>query len=114
MTKKELKQWIEKLIQEKKLYRFYKSRDWIELREKVLVDAHYECIKCKEKGRISKATEVHHVQWVKKHPELALSRTYTYKGETLQNLLPLCHDCHDEEHERSAFKKKKQFNEERW
>lgn len=114
MTQKELKQWIERLIQEGKLYRFYKSKEWIELKTEVLVNAHYECEKCKAKGRISRATEVHHVQWVKKYPELALSKTYVYKGKVYKNLLPLCHACHDAEHERFAFKKKKQFNVERW
>lgn len=114
MTKKELKLWIEKLIQEDKLYKFYKCKEWLELKESVLTEAHNECAKCKERGRISLAVEVHHVQWVRKHPELALSRTYTYKGVTYRNLIPLCHSCHDEEHERFGFVAKKQFNEERW
>ena len=114
MTQKELKKWIEQLIQEDKLYRFYKCKEWIKLKEEILADAHYECLKCKSKGRISRAVEVHHVQWIRKHPELALSRTYTYKGQTYPNLLPLCHSCHDEEHERFGFKKKKPFNEELW
>ena len=114
MTKKELKLWIEDLVQENKLYKFYKSKEWLELKEAVLTDAHYECAKCRAKGRISKAVEVHHVQWVKKHPDLALSRTYTYKGQTYQNLLPLCHSCHDEEHDRFGHEKKEQFNQERW
>ena len=114
MTRTELKKWIEELIREDKLYKFYKSPEWLKLKEEVLKEAHNECAKCKAKGIISRAEEVHHVQWVKKHPELALSRTYEYKGQTYQNLLPLCHSCHDEEHERFGHEKKKQFNEERW
>lgn len=114
MTQKELNQWITNLIQEDKLYKFYKSKEWIKLRDEILSRSHYECAKCKEKGKISRAVTVHHVQYVKKHPELALSRTYTYNGEEYLNLLPLCHDCHDEEHKRMKFKQKKQFNEERW
>ena len=114
MTGKELKIWIKELIRQGRLYKFYKSTEWLKLKAAVLSDAHNECVKCRAKGKISKAVEVHHVQWVKKHPELALSRTYTYKGQTYQNLLPLCHDCHDEEHERFGHEKKKQFNEERW
>ena len=114
MTKKELKKWIEELIREDKLYQFYKSKEWQQLKADVLAAAHNECVKCKAKGKISRATQVHHVQWVKRHPELALSRTYTYKGKIYPNLLPLCHKCHDEEHERFGNEKKKQFNEERW
>lgn len=68
MTKKELKKWIEELIREDKLYRFYKSKEWKQLKEDVLAAAHNECVKCKAKGKISKATQVHHVQWVKRHP----------------------------------------------
>lgn len=114
VTKKKLKQWIEELIQSGELYKFYKSKQWQQLKAEVLKEAHGECVKCKAKGKVSLAVEVHHVQWVKKHPELALSRTYTYNGKTYQNLLPLCHSCHDEEHERFEYKKQKQFNEERW
>lgn len=114
MTQKELKVWIEKLIQEDKLYKFYKCREWLDLKESILTAAHSECVKCKERGRISTAVEVHHVQWVRKHPELALSRTYTYNGKTYQNLLPLCHSCHDAEHNRFGHEKKEQFNRERW
>lgn len=107
-------QWIQKLIEENKLYRFYKSKEWIELKEQILKEAHYECEWCKMKGKISKAVTVHHVQFVKKHPELALSRYYTYKGILYKNLIPLCHDCHDKAHERMKYKKKQQVNEERW
>lgn len=114
MDKKELRQWIEKLIEENKLYKFYKSKPWIEKKEKVLKEFHNECMWCKEKGKISKAEEVHHVQYVKKHPELALDEFYTYQGKQYRNLIPLCHDCHDKAHERMGYKKKKQFNEERW
>lgn len=114
MTGQELKKWIRKLEKEGKLYKFYKCKEWMELKASVLRDAHYECSKCKEKGKISRAEEVHHVQWVKRYPELALSRTYQHKGKTYQNLLPLCHSCHDKEHERFGYKKNQQFNEERW
>lgn len=106
---------IQQLIKEGKLYRFYKSKEWIELREKILKENHYECVWCKEKGKISKAEQVHHVQYVKKHPELALSEYYTYKGKQYRNLIPLCHDCHDKAHGRMRHKPKtKQINEERW
>lgn len=114
MNKKELRQWIEKLIEENKLYKFYKSRLWIEKKEKVLKEFHNECMWCKERGKISKAEEVHHMQYVKKYPELALEEFYTYQGKLYRNLIPLCHDCHDRAHERMKYKKREQFNEERW
>ena len=90
-------QEIKKLIEENKLYRFYKSKEWIALKNNVLDKFHHECQWCKEKGKVSRAETVHHVQYVKTHPEL-----------------PLCHDCHDRAHERMKYRKVKQVNEERW
>lgn len=114
MGKEELVEWIRKLTEEDKLYKFYKSKEWINLKRKVLKASHNECAWCREKGKISRAEEVHHVQFVRKHPELALSEYYTYKGEQHKNLIPLCHDCHDKAHERMGYKTKKRINEERW
>lgn len=112
--KKELATWIRGLIQENKLYQFYKSKEWIELREKILRQNHYECEWCREKGKIRKAEEVHHVQYVRKHPESALDEYYTFNGVQRKNLLALCHDCHDKAHGRMGHQERKQFNEERW
>ena len=114
MDSRELKRWIEQLIDEDKLYKFYKSKLWIRKKEEVLDKFHHECLWCKESGRISIAVEVHHIQFVKKYPELALNEFYTYKGHRYRNLVPLCHDCHDRAHERMKYRKHKQFNEERW
>ena len=40
----------------------------------------YECQHCKARGFHKAARSVHHVQWVRRHPRLALSRTYTAEG----------------------------------
>lgn len=114
MEKEKLSNWIKQLIRDDKLYQFYKSKEWKKLKEQVLQEAHYECEWCKKKGKITRAVEVHHVQLVRKHPELALSKYYTFKGQQYKNLIPLCHDCHDKAHERMKYKKREQFNEERW
>lgn len=108
------KQEIEKLIEENKLYRFYKSKEWVILKNKVLDEFHHECQWCKEKGKVSRAETVHHVQYVKTHPELALCEFYEYRGKQYRNLIPLCHDCHDRAHERMKYRKVEQVNEERW
>ena len=106
---------IKDLIKQGELYKFYKSKAWKELKERILKENHHECKWCKESGRINRAVTVHHVQFVKKHPELALSRTYTYNGKTYDNLIPLCHDCHDKAHDRMKYKPKaKPLTEERW
>lgn len=44
---------IRELIAENKLYRFYKSREWQQLRDRILREHHYECAWCKEKGKWS-------------------------------------------------------------
>lgn len=108
-------QWIRQLIKENKLWKFYKTPQWLDLRRQILEENHNECEWCRAAGRISRATDVHHIQFVKRHPELALSRTYTFRGREHKNLVALCHECHDKAHERMAYKKpEKQFNEERW
>lgn len=106
---------IKELIQEGKEYRFYKSKEWRSLRDKILKENYNECAWCKEQGKIAIAETVHHVQYVKKYPELAMSEFYTYKGKQYRNLVPLCHECHDKAHGRIQYKPKtKQINEERW
>ena len=115
------------------LWRFYKTQDWIKLKKQILDENHYECRECKKHGILTRydvdkngnrklISTVHHVQFVRKHPELALSRTYIYKGKTYDNLIPVCKSCHNKLHpeknknrnnknscEENSFK-----NEERW
>lgn len=129
MDKITLKKWIEELIAKKELWRFYKSKEWITLREQVLEDNHYECAICKSHGKITRydidaqgnkklITTVHHNQFVRKHPELALSRTYTFKGKEYVNLIPVCKACHNKLHPEKNKNKQgasEHFvNEERW
>lgn len=130
MKQDELKKWIEELIQQGKLWKFYKSKDWIKVKEEVLKENHYECAECKKQGKITRydvdadgnkklISTVHHVQFVRKHPALALSKTYTYNGKTYENLIPVCKACHNKLHPEKRKRKKckdesKYVNEERW
>ncbi len=118
MAPDELEKWIRQLIAEDKLNKFYKCREWRQLSESVMKENNYECQYCKKRGFHTPARSVHHVQWVRKHPRLALSRTYEYNGVTYSNLIPLCEDCHNKEHDKgSRWKKRNEdkfVNEERW
>ncbi|MBD5536886.1 MAG: HNH endonuclease [Lachnospiraceae bacterium] len=118
MTPDELERWINELIAENKLDKFYKCREWRQLSEAVMKENNYECQYCKKRGLHTAARSVHHVQWVRRHPRLALSRTYSYRGVTYSNLIPLCEDCHNKEHNKGrglTQKNKNSFmNEERW
>lgn len=118
MTEEQLETWILQLIKENKLEKFYKWSEWRKLAEQIKKENNYECQLCKKRGLHTPARSVHHVQWVRKHPRLAMSRTYTYGGKEYQNLIPLCESCHNEQHPGKRVKrenKKEHFtNEERW
>lgn len=105
---------ILELIQEGKLYKFYKSKEWQQVKKEILKEARYKCEWCKAEGRLRTAEEVHHIQFVKKYPHLALEKEFTYKGKRYRNLVALCHDCHDKAHGRMKYKRKEELTEEKW
>lgn len=86
---------------------FYKSTIWINKRKDILKRDHFECQRCKAKGRFSKAECVHHIKHLKNRPDLALED---------KNLLSLCNVCHNEVHpEKLHHSDKHKFkNQERW
>lgn len=104
MNNADLGAWIRELIKQNRIYAFYHSREWEALRAEVFRDAHYECQRCIERGLYTRATMVHHINEVRKCPELALSKFFvdSQTGETKQNLIALCHACHEKEHDRSS------------
>ena len=106
--------WISKLIAEDRLEEFYNSKYWRRLRKEVLEEYKQECQDCKAKGFYKKADTVHHQQYVRKHPRLALSKTYIFQGKEYINLVPLCHNCHEARHGYRQKEKKKPLTEERW
>lgn len=114
MNKIELKKWIIELLSQGKIDLFYKSKHWRKLRKEVLKEQKEECQECLKIGKITKANTVHHIQFVDKHPELALSKFYTYKGKQYRNLISVCSDCHNKLHPDKHSNKKKIVNEERW
>ena len=119
MNTNELVKWINELIEKNELAKFYMSKEFRYLKKEIMELDHFECQECKKKGIITKATTVHHVQFVRKHPELALSRYYTYKGKQYRNLVSVCPSCHNKLHpeKRKGFnqsKKEKFSNEEKW
>lgn len=129
MDQKEVAAWIEGLIERGELWRFYKSKQWKKLKRQVLEDNHYECEVCKKAGRVKRfdrtkdgelrlLSTVHHVQHVRDHPELALSRIYKSGDREYINLIPVCKACHNALHPEKNAKKEskteKYMNIERW
>ena len=80
------------------IHLFYNWGKWKALRKKVLDIDKHECTLCRKRGKYTPAATVHHVNYVKKHPELALEIWYDWKGERKRNLISLCHDCHEAVH----------------
>lgn len=108
--------------------KFYKSAKWLHKREQILKRDHYECQICRERirnadesgtelpvqdRRIRRAVIVHHLRHLKDFPELALDD---------DNLISVCHECHDRLHERDAdtlnafrrLEKPKPITDEKW
>jgi len=125
-----IEKYIEDLIKRDELWRFYKTPEWKTLKKQVLMDNHYECRICRSRGVITRYDEgqdgsrrllstVHHINEVRKRPDLALTRYYIdHEGVSHENLIPVCKNCHNDIHHRTlhgAWKKKQGFkNTERW
>lgn len=102
---------------------FYNSKPWKKKRLKILDRDHHECQDCikrikdanekgilldREDAHIRRGTEVHHLQELKEHPELAL---------TDSNLITLCTVCHNIRHGRQTHiipKKSVKITKEMW
>lgn len=90
---------------------FYQSTEWRQLRLKALERDHYECLWCKNEGRVTTShLEVDHIKELEYYPELALD---------IDNLRTLCKYHHNMRHERFQFrswkaKEPKAYREDEW
>jgi len=103
VTDNEIANWIRSLIKYNNAKAFYKSQLWKTLRLEVLEEQKNECQLCKAKGLYSEAVTVHHIKFLRQHPELALTKS---------NLMAVCEECHYNIHHRNETKE--QLNIERW
>lgn len=113
----EVGQWINVLIQQDNIVGFYENKLWRRLRREVLRADKYECQICKGKGYYTKANHVHHINYVRKHPELALETHYKDNdGNIKRNLISVCKNCHETvcHPERLRWNVKEQITKERW
>ena len=72
---------------------FYRTKAWRHVRARVLESHQWECQACKSKGKLTRATMVHHELPFESHPELAL---IDYLPDGTRQLTPLCFECHEE------------------
>ena len=89
---------------------FYHSKEWQTLRRQALRRDGYECIQCKTEGKVSTGVlDVDHIKDIEHYPALRLD---------LNNLQTLCKYHHNKKHGRDHFKtarkKIKRWNDERW
>ena len=61
------------------------DRDWAVVRVQALERDGYRCQQCAERGIVQRATDVHHIVWIRSAPWLRL---------VLSNLVSLCKECH--------------------
>ena len=95
--------------------KLYESKEWRRLRKVVLADDKGECQHCKAKGYYTKANHVHHINYVRMHPELALDMFYKDDdGNVKRQLISLCHLCHEHIHEWIVKEKEEPLTQERW
>lgn len=94
---------------------FYKTYEWKKLRKEVLKHDKHECQLCKKRGYYRRANTVHHVMPIEEYPELALFKTYVDKdGKEKRNLISLCRECHEREHEYRWPERPEPLTPERW
>ena len=84
MTQQEI-EYVQECIRTD-IHSFYVWGKWKAVRRKVLQMDHGECQRCKAKKKYTKATTVHHVNYVKRHPDLALEIWYEWHGVRKRNL----------------------------
>lgn len=72
---------------------FYKTKRWQRKRAYILRLNRYRCQDCRKYGRLTEATEVHHIKHADEYPDLAFAD---------DNLVALCHECHNKRHPEKA------------
>nr|DAQ35640.1 MAG TPA: HNH endonuclease bacteriophage, HNH Endonuclease, DNA.52A [Caudoviricetes sp.] len=89
-------QQLKELIASNNTHEFYVSPEWRHLRAEVLREQKNECQEHRKRGSYARANHVHHVNYLRNHPELALSKWYLDKlGILRRNLIAVCKDCHE-------------------
>lgn len=89
-------QYYDKYKRDQESRSFYKSKAWEKCRQYVLARDNHLCQYCLKKGKLTPADMVHHIEELKDNPNKALDA---------DNLISLCHPCHNKEHPEKGKKK---------
>lgn len=112
--------WLRGLIEKGDIHPFYVCGLWKQVSGQVLSMDRRECQICKAAKRYRRADLVHHVNHVKRRPDLALDVWYIDdQGERKRNLISVCRGCHEtvchpERMRREPPRETGFQNEERW
>lgn len=100
-------EWVRSMAEESEhgWKAFYRTYRWVKLRNAVLARDHHACVRCRQRGKYSRANTVHHIVHLKDAPELAITES---------NLVSLCASCHEEMHPEFRYKPKGFTTPERW
>ena len=90
------------MARDREYIRLINTRRWQALRLSVL-EREPLCRRCAQAGRVRQAREVHHVQPIQTGVTLQERERLAYDPA---NLMPLCSECHQSEHERLGSKGK--------
>lgn len=92
----EFLRWLIGLVKAGDVHPFYVTGEWRRLSAEVLRQDKGECQLCKARGRYRRADLVHHVNHVRRRPELALDMWYADQdGAKRKNLVSVCRECHE-------------------
>lgn len=80
---------------------FYNGPRWKKFRKRILLRDAYTCQRCKRYGKLTPATEVHHIKHIDEYPELAFDP---------HNCVSLCKGCHNMQHPEKGSKSIKRHN----
>ena len=87
--RRERQRYYDQHVRDNRAEEFYKSRQWVAVRQQALVRDNYLCQECLKQGRITKANTVHHKASIKEDWSKRLQP---------DNLVSLCADCHNRLH----------------
>lgn len=84
--RKDRHKYYDRYHRDQQAAKFYNSKEWERARQEALTKTHGLCAYCLDNKKITTADMVHHQKPIRKHWELRLR---------MDNLIPLCHSCHN-------------------
>lgn len=97
---------LEKPVTKKDKERFYNTKEWRTLAKEHKKSRHFECERCKSRGKLVKVDVTHHKKPIEDYPHLCLE---------WDNLESICYWCHEmEEHDKLGIVEKQKEREEKF